>query len=268
MQVITSPDNPRIRLCHRLQMKKYRDRTGLYLAEGPNLLREALEAGAPIREVLLAEGKEEAYRELLEEIQSRRPALCPVVLSQKLYASLADTEAGQGVISLLEKPDVRGPEQERSILRPGANVLILDRLQDPGNIGTLIRTAEGAGYGGVLILRGTADVFAPKVVRAAAGSLLRMPLLFRDTPEEAAALLRAHGKRMVAAQMGAAARYWEAALATDIGLIIGNEGGGICRALLEGADLLVSLPMAGHLESLNAAVAGGILMYEAVRRIK
>ncbi len=146
--------------------------------------------------------------------------------------------------------------------------MVLDRLQDPGNIGTIIRTAEGAGYGGILILKGTGDVFAPKVVRAAAGSLLRMPLIFLDTPAEAMEFLRDHRKKIIATRMGAETSYWEADLSSDIGLVVGNEGNGICRELLEGADLLVAIPMAGGLESLNAGVAAGIIMYEAMRKNK
>jgi TrmH family RNA methyltransferase len=267
MKVITSPDNKKLKTCQRLGLRKYRDRTDLYLAEGPNLLQEALAVGSDIREVFVEEGSQEAFESLLETLRDQRPKVEPALLDKKLFSSLAQTEASQGILTVLAKPHREGKALEE-ILDSSANLVVLDRLQDPGNIGTIIRTAEGAGYGGILILKGTGDVFAPKVVRAAAGSLLRMPLIFLDTPAEAMEFLRDHRKKIIATRMGAETRYWEADLSSDIGLVVGNEGNGICRELLEGADLLVAIPMAGGLESLNAGVAAGIIMYEAMRKNK
>ena len=267
MKVITSPDNKKVKTCQQLGLRKYRDRTGLYLAEGPSLLQEALAAGSDIREVFVEEGSQDAFESLLHTLRDQRPDLEPALLDKKLFSSLAQTEASQGILTVLAKPHREGKALEE-VLDSSANLVVLDRLQDPGNIGTIIRTAEGAGYGGILILKGTGDVFAPKVVRAAAGSLLRMPLIFLDTPAEAMEFLRDHRKKIIATRMGAETSYWEADLSSDIGLVVGNEGNGICRELLEGADLLVAIPMAGGLESLNAGVAAGIIMYEAMRKNK
>ena len=267
MKVITSPDNKKVKTCQQLGLRKYRDRTGLYLAEGPNLLQEALAVGSDIREVFVEEGSQEAFESLLQTLRDQRPEVEPALLDKKLFSSLAQTEASQGILTVLAKPHREGKALEE-VLDSSANLVVLDRLQDPGNIGTIIRTAEGAGYGGILILKGTGDVFAPKVVRAAAGSLLRMPLIFLDTPAEAMEFLRDHRKKIIATRMGAETSYWEADLSSDIGLVVGNEGNGICRELLEGADLLVAIPMAGGLESLNAGVAAGIIMYEAMRKNK
>lgn len=267
MKVITSPDNKKVKTCQQLGLRKYRDRTGLYLAEGPNLLQEALAVGSDIREVFVEEGSQEAFESLLQTLRDQRPEVEPALLDKKLFSSLAQTEASQGILTVLAKPHREGKALEE-IMDSSANLVVLDRLQDPGNIGTIIRTAEGAGYGGILILKGTGDVFAPKVVRAAAGSMLRMPLIFLDTPAEAMEFLRDHRKKIIATRMGAETSYWEADLSSDIGLVVGNEGNGICRELLEGADLLVAIPMAGGLESLNAGVAAGIIMYEAMRKNK
>ena len=264
MKVITSPDNKKVKLCQHLGIRKHRDKTGLTLAEGPNLIREALAAGSDIREVLLEEGTQELFGSLLETLKDRHPDVEPLLLDRRLFATISQTETSQGILMVLAKPRWEG-ETLAKALGPSTNLVLLDRLQDPGNIGTIIRTAEGAGYRAVLILKGTVDVFSPKVVRAAAGSLLRMPLIFLDTPEEAMELRRDHRKRIVATRMGAETSYWDGNLSSDIGLVIGNEGNGICPELLEGADLLVSIPMAGGLESLNAAVAAGIIMYETMR---
>ena len=116
------------------------------------------------------------------------------------------------------------------------------------------------------MIRGTADVFSPKVVRAAAGAIFRMPILMTDTWKEMAELVRSCGKKLAVTSIRDHLQYYEADLSRDIALVIGNEGNGCDPELIEAADLRVSIPMGGQLESLNASVAAGILMYEAVRK--
>ena len=142
--------------------------------------------------------------------------------------------------------------------------LVLDGLQDPGNLGTILRTAAAAGYGGAVILKGTADVYAPKVTRAAAGALFRLPMYFAETAEEAAALLKEMGKTIVGTTPRNGVSYLEADLTTGIALVIGNEGNGMSEAALAVCDRNVYIPMHTGMESLNAAVAAGILMYKSV----
>jgi TrmH family RNA methyltransferase len=143
---------------------------------------------------------------------------------------------------------------------------VLDRLRDPGNIGTILRTAEAAGFLGAILMKGTADVYAPKVVRAAAGALFRLPVLAADTPEQAMRLLSRHGKTVVCTVPSGSQSYFDADLAEDIAVVVGNEGSGICETFLAQCDLRVSIPMEGRIESLNAAAAAAILMYESVRQ--
>ena len=147
----------------------------------------------------------------------------------------------------------------------GRSILVLDRIQDPGNMGTMLRSAEALDIGGVMLLKGCTDVYAPKVVRAAAGSLLRMPVLTADGPSEALAMLRAHGKRPYAAVMEAELSCMDADLAADAAIIIGNEGAGICPELIK-SSVPLKIPMAGNIESLNAGLAAGIIMYESYRQ--
>ena len=151
------------------------------------------------------------------------------------------------------------------LAKPG-NVVILDRLQDPGNIGTIIRTAEAAGYKGVVVLKGTADVYSPKVIRAAAGSVFRMPVLFLESPAQAIELLKKYDKKIVSTCFDTENNYYDIELKKNIGLVIGNEGNGICRELVEDSDIRIKIPMTGTVESLNAAVAAGIIMFEAIRK--
>ncbi len=139
-------------------------------------------------------------------------------------------------------------------------------MQDPGNVGTVIRTADAAGYSGILIIKGTVDVFSPKVVRACTGSLFRMPILFVDSPNEAIQMLKDNGKKVVSTGFDTDKYYYEIDLTQNIGLVIGNEGNGICDEFKNNSDEIIKIPMFGNIESLNASVAAALLMYETMRK--
>ena len=253
MREISSKDNKIFRLCEQLTHKKYRDKLGLYLIEGENLLEEAVKNGAGIKTVLMCRD----YRGSLFGTEDK--SFC---LSDKLFEQLAQTETTQGIMAVVEKPEL---SPDRFLDRGGGNFIVLDRLQDPGNIGTILRTADAAGYELAIVMKGTADVFSPKAVRAATGSLFRMPVVFMDSVDELMEFTRAAGKKLVATCFDTDRYYYDEDLRENIALIIGNEGGGISRELMESSDLKIKIPMHGNIESLNASVAAGILMYEAVR---
>lgn len=253
MREISSKDNKIFRLCEQLSHKKYRDKLGLYLIEGENLLEEAVKNGAAIKTVLMCRD----YRGSLFGTEDK--AFC---LSDKLFEQLAQTETTQGIMAIVEKPEL---SPDRFLDRGGGNFIVLDRLQDPGNIGTILRTADAAGYELAIVMKGTADVFSPKAVRAATGSLFRMPVVFMDSVDELMEFTRAAGKKLVATCFDTDRYYYDENLKENIALIIGNEGSGISRELIECSDLKIKIPMHGNIESLNASVAAGILMYEAVR---
>ena len=253
MREISSKDNKIFRLCQQLSHKKYRDKLGLYLIEGENLLEEAVKNGAAIKTVLMCRD----YRGSLFGTEDK--AFC---LSDKLFEQLSQTETTQGIMAIVEKPEL---SPDRFLDRGGGNFIVLDRLQDPGNIGTILRTADAAGYELAIVMKGTADVFSPKAVRAATGSLFRMPVVFMDSVDELMEFTRAAGKKLVATCFDTDRYYYDENLKENIALIIGNEGSGISRELIECSDLKIKIPMHGNIESLNASVAAGILMYEAVR---
>ena len=253
MREISSKDNKIFRLCEQLSHKKYRDKLGLYLIEGENLLEEAVKNGAAIKTVLMCRD----YRGSLFGTEDK--AFC---LSDKLFEQLSQTETTQGIMAIVEKPEL---SPDLFLNRGGGNFIVLDRLQDPGNIGTILRTADAAGYELAIVMKGTADVFSPKAVRAATGSLFRMPVVFMDSVDELMEFTRAAGKKLAATCFDTDRYYYDEDLRENIALIIGNEGGGISRELMESSDLKIKIPMHGNIESLNASVAAGILMYEAVR---
>ncbi len=236
-------------------MRKYRDKEGLYIIEGENLFEEALRNGARIRMTAVREDKLEDYRSLfgtaLEEAH---------VVEEKLFSKLALTETSQGIAAVVEKPAA----QELSGI--SGNILVLDRLQDPGNIGTIIRTCDAAGYGAVLAVKGTADIYSPKVVRSAAGSLFRVKIIDGLQTGEAIELLKSMEKQLTGTCFDTENYYYDVDMTDNIALVIGNEGNGMSDEFLAACDMKIKIPMKGSIESLNASVAAGILIYETIRQ--
>ena len=254
MREIRSKDNKIWKRCEQLTMRKYRDRSGLYLIEGENLLDEAIRNHVRIETVLV---REDCQKALPPEAADKA-----FLLDARLFDKLAQTVTSQGILAVVAKAEVR---KEDFIGLPGSNFIVLDRLQDPGNIGTILRTADAAGYRLAILMKGTADVYAPKVVRAATGSLFRMPVVSMASTEELVEFTRAAGKKLTATCLDAQRCYYDEDLTHDIALVIGNEGSGVAPALIESSELRIKIPMQGNIESLNAAVAAGVLMYEAIR---
>ena len=250
MKKITSKDNPEYKKALKLTRKKYRDREGLYLIEGIKPLEDALQTGCSIEKIFVTEGEENhGFPESITDI-----------ISPALFAELSDTETSQGVIAVVRQQDPSGAEK---MLSGGGRLLVLDRIQDPGNLGTMIRTAEAAGMAGVVLLKGCADVYSPKVVRAAAGSLFRMDIFTGAEEELLIDKLKNFDRKIVVTALEGASEYTDVTYDNNCAIVIGNEGQGVSRGFLEHADLKIKIPMAGAIESLNAAVAAGIIMYES-----
>lgn len=251
---INSKDNRILKECQRLTLKKYRDKESRYLIEGHNLIEEAINYRVPIDYLIFDEEKAlnihfdgDSY-----------------IVKHSLFSRIAQTETSQGVIAVVQKREY-DLEELTARCKGDSNLVVLDRLQDPGNIGTIIRTAEGAGYSAVFALKGTADIFSPKTIRAAAGSVFRIPIIHVEDNRELKALVKRLGKELVVTSLMADNFYFDEDLSKGVALVIGNEGNGVSEELLGMADIKIRIPMEGHLESLNASVAAGILMYEAQR---
>jgi TrmH family RNA methyltransferase len=265
---ITSTDNRTAKLARRLLTKKGRDRCACYLIEGPKLLSEALDHDADIPFAFFCEASDDGspalsarHKALAERAASAGADV--LVTTERIFRGLSDTEAPQGVLAAVKKPACGAAA---FFSRAGANVLVLDRVRDPGNIGSLVRTADAAGFGGIMVVAGTGDPYGPKAVRAAAGALFRVPVLFVRDADEAVVLLAAAGKRVAVADAHGETSCYEANLARDIAFVIGNEGAGPSSAFKDKASLIVNIPMPGGAESLNAAAAAAILMFESVRQ--
>jgi TrmH family RNA methyltransferase len=266
---IVSPENPLLKDAEKLKLKKYRDIEGRYLVEGLNLVQEAVHNGAVIETVFCRSSSMEEEKEdlglLLNELSDLEIPL--IRLADHLFDRMADTESPQGILSIVRQ--TRWEKEEfftHKEGQTGTNFLVLDRIQDPGNAGTMIRTADAAGYGGVVSIKGTVDLYGPKTVRAAAGSLFRMPLFFFNTAEEAIDTLKNYGKRVLVTTPYADHSCFEVTMDKDIALVIGNEGAGVSEPFRNGADETIGIPMDSSVDSLNAAVAAGIFMFESQRQ--
>lgn len=270
MKLITSGENQIYKAVAQLKQKKYRDEQKKYLIEGPNLIREALQNGGEIELIIRSEDyRAEDFRR--ENFDPARTGAEMALMPPGLFRKLSDTETPQGVMAVVRKriyteEEFFSPAAVNSDGKTVSDVIVLDRLQDPGNIGTILRTADAAGYMGAILLKGTADVYSPKIVRAAAGSLFRLPILMGDTPGQVVRMLKRHGKNIICTAPASGRFYYDIELKENAAVVIGNEGNGVCEEFMNHSDLLVGIPMEGTVESLNAAVSAGILMYETVRQ--
>jgi TrmH family RNA methyltransferase len=259
-ETITSAANPLLKDVRRAIVRGALTEQGLCVAETFHLLEEALRSDCEVKTVLAAE----SVRSAAERHVRRLPGTKVVVLPDHLFQSLSGTEASQGVMALV-KPPCWNLEQ---LLRGKALVVVLDGMQDPGNAGTIVRTAEAFGGTGALFLKGSVSPYNPKTLRASAGSLFRLPYLHGLDPALARAALQQSRVQLYAgvpAHPGAVARTLEEVdLRGSCGLVIGNEAHGVGEEL-RSAALDVSIPTV-TVESLNAAVAAGILLYEARRQ--
>lgn len=242
----------------RLRQRKPREREGLVLVEGVRAVREALDAGARARFALVS-----PTLDALKEGAATRSALASAgvevdEVDDRALAGLADTGSPQGVLLVCSEP--AGPADA---VRAGGRYLVLDAVQDPGNVGTLVRTATAFDLDGVLALDGTADPWGAKAVRASAGMVFRRPLL-RRAADDALALLRGAGVPLLVADMDGS-DVADVPSSDGWALVIANEGAGPRDALHEAAERFVRVPMPGPAESLNAAVAGALLLYALTR---
>jgi TrmH family RNA methyltransferase len=245
--VIESSDNPRVRAWRKLATPKGREAAGAYLVEGPHLVEEAVRAGVPL-ECVIAKEEHESSPFL-------RSCAAPVVLvSDKVMRALSDTVNNQGLAAICKMPDVAAFQPQ-----PGC-YLLLDGVQDPGNVGTMIRTAAAAGFFAVITGLGCADAFAPKVVRAAQGAIFHIPVIAGELADWLPALRR-EGVVCLAAAAREGRDFRSVEPAVNIGLVIGNEGAGVRPEVLALCDDVVHIPMVAATESLSAPIAAGILMF-------
>jgi RNA methyltransferase, TrmH family len=257
MTYISSPQNPKIRLVRALTgRRKEREEARSFVVEGVRLLEEAQQAGWLPQFVLYSEMLSERGMETLDAYASRRVEIDQV--PPHLLESLSDTEVSQGVLAVFPYPEPAMPEQIDFLL-------VADQLRDPGNLGTLMRTASAAGVQALLVTPGTTDPFSPKVVRAGMGAHFYLPVFSLEWDKIDALALK-HNLALYVADSEAGQPAWNVDLRRPSALVVGSEAEGASLEAHQHAHGIITIPMPGTAESLNAAVAAGILLYEFVRQ--
>ena len=248
METITSLKNPKVQAWKSLNSKKGREEQHAFLVESPKMVQEALASGLKVNAVLLREDLAGNF-----DLPAGIPAF---VLPGHVFNSISETKTPQGVAAVLDletKPAA------------GPRLLALDGVQDPGNVGTIIRTADAAGFSGILFSRECADLFSPKVLRATMGSVFRLGFSFPPSLPESLEALKKKGYSVLSSQLDGEPFYERSQIAPSFVLVIGNEGNGVSDEVKAVATHRLCLPMSGGAESLNAAVAAGIMMYDLTR---
>lgn len=259
-RAIQSKQNARLKELRKALVKPGRDTEGLAGIEGVNLLEEALRAGLHVPCVFVVADAEDRLEGL-----SLPPQTEILVVPRTLLDSVLQTETPQPVAALVETPDwtlahILGPHKHSAPL-----ILVLAGIQDPGNLGTILRSAEAFGASGIVALPGTVNQWNAKAVRASAGSVFRMPLI-ATTAEECFSSLRQAGVHILTTTVRAAQPIDLCDLTGPLAFLIGNEGSGVPDNLAAHADAAATIPCPGPVESLNAAVAASVLLYETSRQ--
>lgn len=266
-EMITSVQNPLVKRLHQLLEKKGREAQKRYLVEGAHLVEEAFNSGAEVVTVLYDPQRaiDPACQRAMAEHEG---GLQILTASEAVLAKLSETKSPQGIVAEVKRRDGDWDSWLTQRLAEGDQLLLLllDEIQDPGNLGTILRTAEAAGVDAVVLGKGSVDLYNGKVIRSTMGAIFRLPIFSMSLPELADQWKSLGGKLLVTAISEGSSPYDMATYSGKTAIVIGNEGRGVSKAMMDRADEKLYIPIYGRAESLNAAVAAGILIYEARRK--
>lgn len=258
MQIISSKDNEQIKYIKKLKDKKFRDETNEYLVEGIKLVKEAIEEKVAIKMIVVCEDCEndgELEQSLLYEIAKYN---C-IYVTKKLFNSITDVVNPQGILAVVEKGDnIDNIDYTEDI------ILALDGIQDPGNLGTILRTADSANLKQIILSAECADPYNPKVVRSTMGAIFRMNIVTTNNLTKTLQMVKKHKFQVLATSLEAKESIYSIDYHKKV-IVIGNESKGVSKEIQDLADVKVKIPMLGKTESLNASVAASIMIYEYVR---
>lgn len=268
--MISSTSNSQIKNLIQLQTKaSARKKQKLFVVEGIKIFLEI--PAERIKQVYISEevlsDKEfiKKIKDKISETGKKYEDIC-ITVSSNVFKSVSDTVTPQGIIALVDMVN-----NDMSVIKSGENnqtVVVLDSLRDPGNMGTIIRTAEGAGISAILMNKECVDIYNPKVTRSTMGSIFRVPVIISEDLKKDIEILKSKGFKIFAGHLNGTDYDKHPDFIGNVGIIIGNEANGISDEIADMADKLIRIPMSGKVESLNAAVAAAILMYEAKSRKK
>ena len=263
--MITSTSNQKIKRLVNLQKKrKLRDSEGVFLVEGILMFREV--PVKELQEVYVSESFYEKEKNIVDEI-CKKSGVRSEILTDNVFSHVSDTQTPQGVLCVVKQRGKSGSvEQMWENKKETPFLMILDNLQDPGNMGTILRTAEAAGVTGIVMSKDCVDIYNSKVIRSTMGSIFRMPFLYVENLEEAILKMKAAGIKTYAAHLDGKQSYDEPNYKEASAFMIGNEGNGLRDEVAKLADTYIIIPMEGQVESLNAAIAATVLMFETSRQ--
>lgn len=254
---IESKDNSLFKLTKKLKERKNRIKEGKYIIEGFRLIEEAFKAGIVVEYIMISSGCEDKFDEYIGKYRKDFEKL--FVLNSGLFSQLTSTETPQGAIAVVKDNPICNEIK-------GEFYLLCDKVQDPGNLGTIIRTAHAAGVDGVILTKGTVDIYNDKAIRSTMGSIFYMPIIYDDENYTFIKKLKNNGFSLVATSLQESKDFFEENLEGKIILSVGNEGNGISEDVFKLANKKVKIPMPGGAESLNVAIATSIILFEKVRQ--
>ncbi len=285
MQRISSKDNSLIKHIKRLKEKKYRDEYGEFIVEGLKVINEAIQENADIRQIVVCDGCDNS--EMIERhLKYEMARLDFIYVPQNIFKMISDVENPQGVLAVIGKiktnnesvsntnkknneidnnAEVKQTSKTSNINLNEDIILALDDIQDPGNLGTILRTADSVGLKQILVSKGTADAYNPKVVRSTMGAIFRVNVIECENLKETLKELQSKDYKVMTTSLKAKKSIYEVDYKKKI-IVIGNEANGVSKEILNLADEKVIIPMLGKTESLNASVATGVILYEYVRQ--
>ena len=257
MEPILSKDNLLIKDTKKLKEKKYRTSSNMFLVEGFRFTKEALKSDFEVVNIFISASGETKYENssMKDKLQKNTKVYN---VSDSLFKSICDTDNPQGILAVVKNKPVE-------IKYDHGFYILTDKIQDPGNMGTIIRTAHAAGALGVIITKGTVDIYNEKTLRATMGSIFKIPVIY-DKDLSLVQKLRDGGFKLITSSLDTDKNFYDVDLKEKVIISVGNEGNGISEEVYDICDVKIKIPMPGGAESLNVAVAASIMMYEVVRQ--
>ncbi|MDO4166585.1 MAG: RNA methyltransferase [Eubacteriales bacterium] len=258
--MISSESNGQIKEVIKLQKQaRYRRKQQTFVVEGIKMVQEAAYHGK-LQKMYISEGK---YQEISQILSALVNTYEYEIVSDQVLKQISETVTPQGILGTVTLPTY---DMENILQQEKHRFLLLDDLRDPGNLGTVMRTAEGAGMSGVLLSKGSVDLFNPKVVRSTMGAIFRVPYCYVEDLAEVARQIRNMGYEVYGTAMEGSVAYDEPDYTAGAAVVIGNEANGISETVFQSVTKRIRIPMEGQLESLNAAISAAIVMYEMQRQ--
>lgn len=259
MQVISSKDNELIKHIKKMKDKKYRDESNEYIVEGVKLIEEAVQEKAKIKKIIVCEDTTRTY-EIPTQVMLEIAKYECVYVTDKIFSSITQVTNPQGVMAIIEK------NSENQQIDYSQDIIVaLDNVQDPGNLGTILRTVDSIGLKQLIVSKDTVDAFNSKVVRSTMGAIFRVKIIEVENLAQSIKEMRKHHFKLMVTSLQTENSIYDIEFNKKI-IVIGNESNGVSKEIQDMADEKAKIPMLGRTESLNASVAAGVVMYEYVRQ--